>query len=112
MNELRHYGVPGMKWGRRKAQIQSTPSSKNTRKQLEKEYGKLENQMTYGKKANAKRNAQIQKRMTSIENKLNELSKQERAKKAEKGKKILPKLMSSAAFVGTGLGVNNLGFGF
>lgn len=110
--ELYHHGVKGMKWGHRKAKSQtSKPSFRKQRKSLEKEYGDLEDQMTYGKKADHKKNAQIQKKMTSIENKLDNLSKQERAAKAEKGRKLLPKIMSSAAAGMAAMGTRNMGFG-
>lgn len=41
--------------------------SKQKIKDLQKQYGKLEDSMTYGKNANAAKNARIEKRMESIE---------------------------------------------
>lgn len=42
-------------------------------KDLERQYGKLEDLMTYGKNANAKDNARIEREMTSIESEINKL---------------------------------------
>ena len=61
--------------------------SKERKKALEKEYGELEDQMTYGKKADPKKNAALQKRMSEIEKELNPASK----KAAEKAAKKLAK---------------------
>ena len=47
--------------------------AKKQRKQLQKEYGRLEDQMTYGKNADAKKNASISKRMNDIEKQLNRM---------------------------------------
>lgn len=110
-DEIYHYGVPGMKWGVRKKGSSSQISTKAARKKLEKEYGDLENKMTYGKKADPKKNAQIQKKMSSIEKKLDDLSKRERAEKLEKGKNALSKISSSLAFIGTAYGTRSLGYG-
>lgn len=130
--ELYHYGVKGMKWGKRKKHYgygtgivadkprgtqsswqhkktdsqkrwidnhginphrpYDTSNNKNVRKKLEKEYGNLENQMTYGKKADPKKNAKIQKKITEIENKINQLSKQERDARIKKAKTFMYKI--------------------
>ena len=44
-------------------------------KDLQKQYGELEDKMTYGKKADAKANARIEKQMTKIENEINRLER-------------------------------------
>ena len=60
----------------RKAKLKAAKAEyKNIRKTLEKEYGNLEDQMTYGKKADHKKNAQLQKKMDAIEKKLNSMKK-------------------------------------
>ena len=66
--------------------------------ELRKEYGELEDQMTYGKNANAKKNAALQKRMSEIENELN--PKSERKGLSDKQKKALK---VGAAVAGTAL---------
>ena len=86
-DELMHYGVPGMRWGHKKARpISTTKSVRKQRKLLEKEYGKLEDQMTYGKKANVKKNAEITKKMNAIEKKLNDMDKTDKKSLSEKQK--------------------------
>ena len=42
-------------------------------KDLQKQYGNLEDQMTYGKNADTKRNAQLEREMARIERELNKL---------------------------------------
>lgn len=51
------------------------------KKTLEKEYGELEDQMTYGKNANAKKNAALEKRMAEIDKELNPKSKKKALEK-------------------------------
>lgn len=83
MSELQHYGIQGMKWGVRryqnedgtltsagKARYKDDEKSK-TVDELKKEYGKLEDQMTYGKHADKKKNASLEKRMKEIEDLMN-----------------------------------------
>lgn len=67
--ELAHHGVKGMKWGVRKAKYQQY-------KALKREYGNLEDQYTYGKNYNKKKNAALDKRMKSIESEMNTLQKE------------------------------------
>lgn len=64
---LEHHGILGMKWGVRRSEAQLL----RARGKLEKEYGDLEDQMTYGKNANRKKNAVLEKRMREIEKELN-----------------------------------------
>ena len=66
--------------------------------ELRKEYGKLEDQMTYGKNADTKKNAALQKRMDEIDNELNQ--KSERKGLSDKQKKALK---VGAAVAGTSL---------
>ena len=164
-DELMHYGVPGMRWGRKKSNPYAKRAvrghagagryittkrqsagdkrdldilnkgqhlsvgltkkrqaaydakdrarlekriAKNEKKLLQKEYGKLEDQLTYGKKADAKKNAAISKKMNDIEKKLNSMEKAQRAEKIKKGKTKVAGL-----FAGTiaGIGAQRLGFG-
>lgn len=88
----------------RKARAEKYVADKNAKKQskakqkaLEKEYGELEDQMTYGKNANAKKNAALEKRMAEIDNELNARSN---AKKANKKaiEDLAKKLEKDASF--------------
>lgn len=58
----------------KKAQKALAKIEKKTMKDLEKQYGHLEDQMTYGKKADAKKNAILSKKMSDIEKKMKKLS--------------------------------------
>lgn len=108
--ELMHYGVPGMRWGHKKARPTSTTKPiRKQRKLLEKEYGKLEDQLTYGKKADPKKNAQITKKMSTIEKKLNDMNKAQRAEKIKKGRSKVAGLLAGGI---AGLGSKRLGYGF
>lgn len=49
-------------------------------KDLYKQYGKLEDKMTYGKNADNKANAQIERQMTKIDNQINKLKKRDNSK--------------------------------
>lgn len=107
-DELMHYGVPGMRWGHRKAKMQQIRANRKQRKKLEKEYGKLEDQLTYGKKANVKKNAEISKKLNNIEKKLNSLNKKDRDKKVKKGRSKVAGLLAGTI---AGVGTSRLGFG-
>ena len=108
-DDLMHYGVPGMRWGHKKSRpVSTTKSVRKQRKLLEKEYGKLEDQMTYGKKADAKKNAALSKKMNDIEKKLDRLNKAERSEKIKKGRSKVAGLMAGGI---AGLGTQRLGFG-
>lgn len=82
---IEHYGVLGMKWGHRK----------NTQKQLQKQYGKLEDQMTYGKNEDKKKNKKIQSEMKKIENKMNRNSSKILNKKITKDMRSMLKKNNS-----------------
>ena len=58
----------------KKAQKALAKINKQKIKDLEKQYGHLEDQMTYGKNADAKKNAAITKQMSDIEKKMKKLS--------------------------------------
>lgn len=83
-----------------KADYKNAKTAKKQRqKELEEEYGKLEDQMTYGKKADAKKNAALTKRMNEIESEMKSLDG-ERKGLSDKQKKALK---VGAAVAGTAL---------
>lgn len=78
---LAHYGVKGMKWGVRRYRNKDgslTSAGRRRYSDLRKEYGRLEDQMTYGKNANTKKNAQISKRMAALEKEMKTQRERER----------------------------------
>ncbi|GHU55274.1 hypothetical protein FACS1894132_11140 [Clostridia bacterium] len=74
-NTLTHHGILGMKWGVRRFQNKDGSLTNAGKKRyigkdikyLQKQYGKVEDALTYGKHSNKKINSKIEKQLEDIE---------------------------------------------
>jgi superfamily II DNA or RNA helicase len=65
---LAHYGVLGMKWGqRKKATTADIHAARRKVGQAQRQYGQLEDKMTYGKNENKAKNAALEKQMKALD---------------------------------------------
>lgn len=65
---LAHYGVLGMKWGqRKKATTADIHAARRSVGQAQRQYGHLEDKMTYGTTENKAKNAQLEKQMKALD---------------------------------------------
>lgn len=65
---LAHYGVLGMKWGqRKKATTADIHTARRAMEGQRRQYGQLEDKMTYGSQENKAKNAALEKQMKKLD---------------------------------------------